>query len=78
MSNYPATCHTSKMNKIQNKASVSKGANYDVDKVRTAESFDKAQKEQENNSYEIQDSIQQPVKNIENYMKYMNHQNIFT
>ena len=41
MSNkYPTTCHTSKMTKIQNKNSVSKGLNYDSDKDRTKESYD--------------------------------------
>ena len=70
MSNYPATCHTSKMTKIQSKNSVSKGLNYDSDKTRTKESFDLARQEK----YEIQDSIQQPVKDINNYIKYMNNQ----
>ena len=70
MSIYPATCHTSKMTKIQNKKSVSKSLNYDSDKIRTKESFDLAKQEK----YETQDSVYEPVKDINNYIKYMNNE----
>jgi len=69
MNKYPATCHTSKMTKIQSKNSVSKGLNYIADKDRTKESYDLAKQEK----FEYQDSIQEPVKDIKNYINYMNN-----
>lgn len=71
---YPLTSHTSKMSKIKNKSSVSKGLNYDKDINRTKESLDEAKYKQEINNIENQIEIQEPVKEIQNYINYMNNE----